>query len=126
MGLLDLIKNFRMRYPYKYVEPCPKCGSKCTGRFVKEPLTEADTEYIELQSLKHGEIVRFAPREPITNAFCVDCGYRWEYTARTLYLTRSEIDAEIVNRGTEGAYLELKESISQKDAVSGHRKKGII
>ncbi len=123
MGLIDLIKNFKMRYPYKYIEPCPKCGSKCTGRFVKEPLTEADTEYIELESLKHGEIVRFAPREPVDNAFCVDCGHRWGYTARTIYLTKQEIEDEIVSRGTEMAYTELKEAISQKDAVSGNRKK---
>ena len=123
MGLINFIKNFKIKHPYKYVEPCPKCGSYCTGRYIKEPITESDMEYIERESLKHGEIIRFAPKEPIKNAFCVDCDYRWEYYAKTIYITREEMEEEINRRGTESAYLELKEEISQKDAVSGNRKK---
>lgn len=126
MGFIDFIKNFQIKHPYKYIEPCPNCGSKCTGRYIKEPITESDMEYIEVESLKHGEIVRFAPKEPIKNAFCVDCDFRWKYDARTIYLTREEIEEEISNRGTEAAYMELKEEISQKDAVNGKRKKSLF
>lgn len=124
--MLEFFKNFKMRYPYKYIPPCPKCGSRCTGRYIKEPITESDMEYIELQSLKHGEIIRFTPKEPDDNAFCVDCGFRWGVTARTVYLTREELDAEIDARGTEGAYKEIKEEISQKDLMSGKRKDSFL
>ena len=124
--MFEFIKNFRMRYPYKYVEPCPKCGSRCTGRYIKEPMTETDMEYIELESLKHGEIVRFMPKEPIENAFCVECGHRWGYTARTVYLTKEEMEEEINTRGTEMAYKELREEISNKNLITGKRKKSFL
>ena len=124
--MFEFFKKFKMRYPYKYVEPCPKCGSKCTGRYIKEPLTETDMEYIELQSLRHGEIVRFMPKEPIDNAFCVDCGHRWGYTAKTVYYTKEQLEEEIENRGTERAYLEIKEELSQKDLLSGKRKDSFL
>ena len=124
--MFEFIKNFRMRYPYKYVEPCPECGSRCTGRYIKEPMTETDMEYIELESLKHGEIVRFMPKEPIENAFCVECGHRWGYTARTIYLTKEAMEEEINARGTEMAYKELREEISNKNLITGKRKKSFL
>ena len=120
--MFEFIKNFKMRYPYKYIPPCPRCGSRCTGRYIKEPFTESDMEYIEYHSLKNGEIIRFAPKEPTDNAFCVECGYRWGHTARTIYLTKQEIEKEIEERGTELAYNELKEELSNKELVSGNRK----
>lgn len=124
--MFDLFKIFKMRYPYKYIPPCPRCGSSCTGRYIKEPLTETDMEYIELQSLKHGEIVRFMPKEPVDNAFCVDCGYRWGCTAKTIYYTKEQLEEEIDKRGTERAYLEIKDELSQKDIMSGKRKERFL
>ena len=124
--MLDFIKKFKMKYPYKYIPPCPRCGSRCTGRYIKEPLTQSDMEYIELQSFKHGEIIRFLSKEPVDNAFCVDCGYRWGCSARTIYLTKEEIALEIEERGTEEAYKELKEEISEKELISGNRKKSFL
>ena len=103
-----------MRYPYKFVEPCPVCGSRCTGRFVKEPMREKDMEYIELQSLRHGEIVRFVYRVPDDNCFCVDCGHKWPSFPRTVFLTKEEILGEIEARGTREAYEELKEELEEK------------
>ena len=114
MGLLEFFTNLKI-HPYKYIEKCPNCGSWMTGRYVREPLTETDMEYIERESLKHGEIVRFAPREPIKNAFCVECDHRWAYTPRTIYLSREEMEEEIERRGTEPAYKELKKEISNKE-----------
>ncbi len=125
MGLLSFIENLRI-YPYKRIEPCPNCGSRVTGRYIKEPFTETDMEYIERESLKHGEIVRFAPREPIKNAFCVECDYRWHMFPRTVYLTKKELEEEIEVRGTSPAYEELKQEISQKQSMSGNRKKGFL
>lgn len=125
MGLLDFISGLKI-HPYKYIEPCPECNSYVTGRYMKEPITESDMEYIERESLKHGEIVRFAPREPELNCFCVECGYKWRYTPRTIYLTKVEMENEIERRGTHQAYLELQKEISEKETLSGNRKKGFL
>ena len=126
MEMFEFIKNFKMKYPYKYIPPCPRCGSRCTGRYIREPLTESDIEYIEKQSLKHGEIVRFLRQEPTENAFCVDCGYRWGCTAKTIYLTKDEINIEIEERGTQEAYNELKEEIINKDLISGKKRNNFL
>ena len=103
-----------MKYPYRYVEPCPNCGSRCTGRYEKEPMTRGDMEYIELQSLKHGEIVRFLYRVPEENVFCVDCNHKWSYDVRTRFLSKDDIMKEIDERGTQGAYEELREEIEER------------
>lgn len=121
MSFMDFIRNFKMKYPYKYVEPCPECGSRCTGRYMKQPLTESDKEYIELKSYENGEIVRFSSKEPTLNAFCVDCGHRWSSSVRTIFLTKQEIEEEILRRGTEMALVELNEEISAKNSMSGNR-----
>ena len=126
MSLISFIKNFKIKYPYKYVEPCPNCNSRATGRYIKEPMTESDMEYIELESLKHGEIVRFVSKVPTKNCFCVDCDYRWDYQTYTKYLTKEEIEEEIDSRGTFPAYQELKNEISEKEIMSGNRKKGLF
>ena len=126
MSLIEFFKKFQIKHPYKYVEPCPVCKSYVTGRYIKEPFTETDMEYIELESLKHGEIVRFAHRVPTKNAFCVDCDHRWVYTARTIYLTNEEMEEQIKLRNTEEAYLELKDELKEKDLISGKRKKSIF
>lgn len=124
--MFDFIKKIKMRYPYKYVPPCPKCGSKCTGRYVREPLTETDMEYIELNSLKNGEIVRFVPKEPTDNAFCVDCGHKWGCMITTRYFTKEQIEHEIDVRGTETAYQEIKAEVSHKELLSGKRKNSFL
>jgi hypothetical protein len=103
-----------IKLPYVYVEPCPECGSRCTGRYVKEPMTQEDMDYIELQSLKHGEIVRFMYAKPQKNAFCVDCGYTWETNIRTIFVSKQRITEEIEARGTREAYMELKNEIAEK------------
>lgn len=102
------------KYPYKYVEPCPNCGSRCTGRYMQEPLTRGDMEYIELQSLKHGEIVRFVYRVPEENVFCVDCEYKWVSDSKTVFLTKDELMNEIEARGTQPAYEELRDELEEK------------
>ena len=126
MSFIEFLKNFRMKYPYKYVEPCPECGSRCTGRYMKQPLTETDKEYIEVKSYENGEIIRFSSKEPVLNAFCVDCGHRWSANIKTILLTKQEIETEILARGTEMALVELNEEISTKNSISGHRKNGFF
>lgn len=113
-----------IKFPYVYVEPCPVCKSRVTGRYVKEPMTQEDIDYIELQSLKHGEIVRFMYTKPQKNAFCVDCGHTWESEIKTVFLPKQRIAEEIEARGTREAYMELKEELNGKE--KGNKKGGIF
>ena len=126
MGLLEFIQKFKMKYPYKYVEPCPICGSRLTGRYMRQPLTESDKEYIELKSYENGEIIRFSSKEPTKNAFCVDCGHKWSSTVKTIFLTKQEIEEEIEVRGTDIALIALKEELSVKNSMNNQRKNNIF
>lgn len=92
--------------PYYYIEPCPKCNSRRTGYIRRDSRQSSEIEY---ESLKHGEIVRFAMQEPRENAFCVECGHRWPYTPRLMFWSSERIQEEIDARGTEEAYMELRE-----------------
>lgn len=108
-----------MRHFYYYIPPCPKCGSRRTGRYIRETRNSA---MIEESSLRHGEIVRFAMEEPIKNAFCVDCGYTWGCTPELKFWPQSRIQEEIEERTTEEAYIELKE---QNDSIRAAKNSGI-
>lgn len=112
--MVNLLNLLRKHHTYKYVEPCPICSSRCTGRYIQEPITRGDMEYIELQSLKHGEIVRFAYRIPEENVFCVDCGHRWTADPKTVFLSKDELMEEIEARGTQPAYEELRDELEEK------------
>ena len=111
--------QFKARVPHYYVPPCPVCGSKCTGRYLKKPLIDA--WYTEEQSLKNAEIVRFVRKEPIKNLFCVDCGYEWGKTINLSWVTREELEQEKKDRGTQEAYEELH--TMNQEARKQNRKK---
>ncbi len=99
---------------YYYIPPCPECGSKRTGRYMREPsipfLEGRDgKEYTVKQCLKRGELVRFVPRRvPENNVFCADCGHEWKYDVRMSIVPRSRIEEEIRERGTIEAYEEYR------------------
>ena len=95
----------KIKHPYYYVPPCPVCGSRCTGRFVRRPVK--NSLYVEEESLKNGEIIRFCQGFPQDRVFCVDCGHEWEFRVLIKFLTREEISEEKKARGTEEAYEEL-------------------
>lgn len=107
------LHEIKLKSIYYYVRPCPKCGSRCTGRFIKRPYVDSD--FVEQESLKHGEIVRFASTVPEKNCFCVDCGFEFKYTVRTRLLTKDQILDEQRERGTEEAYEELKRENAAED-----------
>ncbi len=117
--MLTKIRNAKI-HMYKYVPPCPECGSKCTGRYVKMPISEKDRDYMERETLKYGEIIRFTPKIPEKNMFCVDCDHKWHGIVETRRLSRMEIDREIEERGTYEAYIEVVEEQEEK------RKKGFF
>ena len=70
---------------YYYVPPCPACLSRKTGRYVRQPLMAGDMRYVEKESLRNGELVRFAGRIPEKNAYCEDCGHEFSADLDRLY-----------------------------------------
>lgn len=113
LGFIDKLQNIRV-HMYKYVPECPECGSPITGRYVKAPQAEADKDYMERETLKYGEIVRFIPKIPEKNLFCVECGHKWHGNVETRRYSRKQIEDEIEKRGTYEAYLEVIEEQEEK------------
>lgn len=100
---------------YYYVPPCPNCGSRVTGRYVKEPRKKEDMLYTERESLKHGELIKFLPFVPRTNAYCEECGYEWAQTVDAKWISRERIEEEKRVRGTNRRYVEfMKENPKKK------------
>lgn len=87
---------------YYYVPRCPVCGSWKTGHYIKEP--KLDAEYTYRKALEHGEIIRFAKKEPVENCFCTECGHKW---GKHIFLSMISYD-ELVHqqeiRGTNNEY----------------------
>ena len=94
-----------MRHFYYYVPPCPKCGSRKTGRYMRMPFTGSG--YTKEDSLKNGEWVRFAKEEPINNCFCMTCGMQWPGKVRLKWWPFERIQEEIKARETEPAYKQM-------------------
>ena len=91
-----------MRKVYYYVEACPRCRSRKTGRYIKTPFTGAG--YTKEASLKNGELVRFMPAMPRKNAYCDTCGHEWATRIETKLLNSAELEEEKRARGTEPMY----------------------
>lgn len=109
-----------MKRIYYNVPPCPECGSRVTGRFIKRPRSKDDEDYIRGRALRNGEIIRFADAEPIKNAFCMDCGHRWGWSVRQSWVTREFILQEIDARKIRKEIDEFEEQKKDKP------KKGFI
>ena len=106
-----------MRHLYYYVPPCPRCHSRKTGHYIKTPLSGSG--YTKEQSLKMGELVRFVPREPFENAFCVNCGYEWPARIETKFWNDTQIQEERKVRGTEELYQRLLEQKEGREERRG-------
>ena len=99
----------KIRFPYYYVPPCPKCGSMETGRIVKQPGSHAD--YTMMASLKNGEIIMFDPSpSPTDNLFCLHCGNVWTGEVTLRMLSKSQISYEAKKRGTLDLLQEFKKA----------------
>ena len=112
-----------MRFPtfkhiYYYVPPCPRCGSRKTGRYIRAPFTGSG--FTKEESLKNGELVRFAIEEPINNGFCVSCGHEWPVRVETKLWTYDQIHEEQIARGTELLY---EQYINQKAGARQKKEK---
>lgn len=108
-----------MKSLYYYVPPCPACGSRVTGRYLKQPWTSGDTAYKTKESLQHGELIRFLPKEPMNNAYCEECGYEWPQRVEAKFFSKQRIAEEMSIRGTNRKYAEYMEKNPKK-------KRGII
>ena len=105
--------------PYYYVEPCPRCGSRRTGRYMRMPITSAG--YTMESSIKAGELIKFVQHVPRKNLYCADCGHEWPGIVRTRLLSEAKIQEERKARGTDILYnkiMERKERARRKNILS--------
>ena len=87
---------------YYNVPPCPQCGSRRTGRYLRKPISidpEDERSMVE-KCLKHGELIRFSWMVPIRNAYCEDCGHEWAQNIRVELVSPERIMEEAAARGT--------------------------
>ena len=99
---------------YYYVPPCPACGSRITGRYVRRPSSKWDMEYVYEDSLKHGELVKMAERVPIANAYCEECGNEWPQHLGLKILPAWQVEEEKKIRNTDAAYWNAKKDARKK------------
>lgn len=118
MKIKELLKKI-IRVPYYYVPPCPFCGSKMTGRYLKSHWA-ADDEYVADTSLKNGELVVFRPEIPSKNVFCVNCGHDWTEYIESRFMTLEEIDKEKAARSTN----EIR--AQEREEKKGKKKRGVL
>lgn len=88
-----------MKTRYYYVPPCPVCKSEVTGRYVPTPF--GNKHYMIMESLRNGEIVRYAKKVPEKNVFCENCGFEWHEDIDMIFIEQEEKEGEIARRGTE-------------------------
>lgn len=93
---------------YYYVPPCPQCGSRLTGRYVKQPYTKTDIRYVKNESLRHGELIRMTNSVPISNAFCEECGHEWPEHIYARILPAWQVENEKKARSTDARYNEFQ------------------
>lgn len=108
------IPNLKIKHFYYYVPPCPKCGSRITGRYVKQPRKQDDAEYMQRESLKHGELIRFVPSEPTKNCYCEECEYEWGHKVQMYLISKERMNEEIEVRDTLSLYREFNEKYPRK------------
>lgn len=113
------------RHIYYYVPPCPRCGSRKTGRYIRAPFTGSG--FTKEESLKKGELIRFSVEEPINNGFCVACGNEWPVRVKTKFLTYAQIQEEQIARDTKSLYEQYlnQKARNKSDTESSIKKKNI-
>lgn len=121
-----LNKDNLIRKPYYYVPPCPCCGSRLTGRFVKEHrVTEHD--WMLKETLKNGELIKALPVLPeYETAFCVNCEYTWRAQVELKLLTINEINEERMARMTDVIYYDLFTTEEEKERNAKLKKNFIV
>ena len=71
---------------YYYIPACPECGSKRTGRYVRQPSGYTGQAYELEESLRHGELIQYDTAKAARNtAYCEECGHEWICRAKVKY-----------------------------------------
>ena len=125
MLFIELILN---KVHYHRVPPCPKCGSKKTGRFLYVSNTSSGVEKIIGGCMAKGELVQLISGLDATkyeNAYCDNCGCEWHANIETFWLSHDKIAKERYERGiTKEKYKNIKEIKSTTKArLKEERKK---
>lgn len=107
-----------MKQIYYYVPPCPVCGSRRTGRYLRTPFMDHDYTYLD--SLKNGELVRFSDQIPDDNCYCADCGHRWHKVINPVFISTDQKEEEKIARGTISLY-ESEMAARHSDSESGSK-----
>lgn len=118
--------KFKMKSFYYYVPPCPNCGSRITGRYVREPRNKENMLYTARESLAHGELIRFLPFVPRTNAYCEECGFEWPQRVDAKWISKERIAEEKRVRGTNRRYTEFMEQNPKKKPSIFHKILGFL
>lgn len=103
-----------MKKIYYYVQRCPECGSRLTGRYIKMPRSENDQIYTERESLKAGELIRFAEEVPYNNCYCESCGHEWHYDVTGKLISKERIEEEKSARRTPERFAEFAKTHKRK------------
>jgi len=110
----------RIPHIYYYVPPCPACGSRKTGRYVRRPIWKEDAWYVESRSLRCGELVRLTAFVPYDNAYCEECGGEWHKRIEPRLMNSAAIQEEKKARGTEEKYAAfLEQNPARKKSFAG-------
>lgn len=108
--MLDLLK----KKIYYYVQTCPNCKSRVTGRYIKRPRYQSDEIYLERNSLLHGELVRFVDHDVSDNCYCEDCGHEWYYNVVGRLISKERYEEEGLVRGARQKLKEFNEKHPRK------------
>lgn len=99
---------------YYFVPPCPACGSRVTGYYMKQELF--NYSWSKEEALKHGEIVKQVAIVPEKNVFCETCGFEWYYPVRCSIVSKARVLQEINDRQLADDITQQKiDKIDQKE-----------
>ena len=107
-----------MKKLYYYVQRCPNCQSRITGRYIKMPKNENEQIYTERESLRAGELIKFAQEVPFNNCYCEECGYEWHYEVTEKLISEERIEEEKTARRTPERFAEfIREEKNKKKTI---------
>lgn len=120
----DFFQRLRDRIPtsYYYVPPCPVCGSRMTGRFIKQH-NDVDTQFAIKESLRHGELVSPVSEIPEKNLFCVECGHTWSGPVPMRFISHAEMMEEREARNTDAI---LQQELDEEKEDDKSRSRGLF
>lgn len=95
--------SIQFKKKYYYVQRCPNCKSRVTGRYIlkRKWHNQIDMDYMELNSLKNGELIKFLDDDFINNCYCEDCGCEWHYDVVGRLISKDRFIEECQVRGTK-------------------------